>query len=105
MIHRGNKMVSSLRDSRRIRRLVVIDPGILGGAPVFRGTRVPVHLIADLVAQGASVSELQQGYPRLTGEMIRLAPVCAAVNAPHGKRHAHPWRRSLPVRVSRRKLP
>ena len=42
----------SLRELRRARRLVVSDPEILGGDPVFRGTRVPVHLIADLVAQG-----------------------------------------------------
>lgn len=105
MFHHGRKMTPSLRDSWRIRRLVVIDPQIFGGAPVFRGTRVPVHLIAGLVAQGASASELQQGYPRLTGEMIRLAPVCAAINAPYGKRRAHPWHRNLPVRVSRRKIP
>jgi uncharacterized protein (DUF433 family) len=103
--HHGRKIASSLRASRRIRRLVVIDPQTLGGAPVFRGTRVPVYLIAGLVAEGAGASELQQGYPRLTDEMIRLAPVYAAFNAPYEKRRAHPWHRNLPVRVSRRKLP
>jgi hypothetical protein len=38
-------LAASLRDLRRARRLVVSDPEILGGDPVFRGTRVPVHLI------------------------------------------------------------
>ena len=47
------ELATSLRELRRARRLVVSDPEILGGDPVFRGTRVPVHLIAELVAQGA----------------------------------------------------
>ena len=60
-------LAASLRDLRRARRLVVSDPEILGGDPVFRGTRVPVHLIAELVAQGAKPAELTEGYPRLIG--------------------------------------
>jgi uncharacterized protein (DUF433 family) len=63
---------------RRARRLVVTDPEILGGDPAFRGTRVPVHMIAELAAQGSMPAELIEGYPRLTAEMIRLAPVYAA---------------------------
>jgi Protein of unknown function (DUF433) len=52
------KLAASLHDLRRARRLVVSDPEILGGDPVFRGTRVPVRLIAKLVAQGAKPAEL-----------------------------------------------
>src|SRR4051794_15514761 len=69
------ELAMSLRELRRVRRLVVSDPEIMGGEPVFRGTRIPVHLIADLAAQGATKAELLDGYPRLTAEMIRLAPV------------------------------
>jgi hypothetical protein len=54
-------LAASLRDVRRARRLVVSDPEILGGDPVFRGTRVPVHLIAELVAQGGKPAELIEG--------------------------------------------
>jgi uncharacterized protein (DUF433 family) len=50
----------------------VSDPEIMGGDTVFSGTRVPVHLIAELVAQGAAPTELLEGYPRLTAEMVRL---------------------------------
>jgi uncharacterized protein (DUF433 family) len=42
------------RDLHRARRLVVSDPDIVRGDPVFRGTRVPVHMIADLIAQGST---------------------------------------------------
>ena len=48
---------------------------IFTAATVFRGTRVPVHVIAALVAQGAKPAELIESYPRLTTEMIRLTPV------------------------------
>jgi len=69
------ELAASMRDLLRARRLVVSDPEILGGDPVFRGTRVPVRLIAELVAQGSKPAELIESYPRLTAEMIRLAPI------------------------------
>jgi uncharacterized protein (DUF433 family) len=97
-------LAASLRDLRRARRLVVSDPEILGGDPVFRGTRVPVHLVAELVAQGSKPAELIEGYPRLTAEMIRLAPVYAAAYPLRGPRRKQPWRDRQPVRRGRRRL-
>ena len=97
-------LAASLRDLRRARHLVVSDPQILGGDPVFRGTRVPVHMIAELVAQGSTPAELIEGYPRLTAEMIRLAPVYAAAYPLRGRPRRQPWRDQQPFRLSRRKL-
>jgi uncharacterized protein (DUF433 family) len=97
-------LTSSLRDLRRARRLIVSDPEILDGDPVFRGTRVPVHLIADFTAQGAEPVELIEGYPRLTAEMIRLAPVYAAAYPLRTLRRKQPWRDRQPVRRARRNL-
>jgi uncharacterized protein (DUF433 family) len=97
-------LAASLRDLRRARRLVVSDPEILGGDPVFRGTRVPVHLIAELVAQGTKPAELIEGYPRLSAEMIRLAPVYAAAYAFRGRPRKQPWRDHQPMRRGRRRL-
>jgi hypothetical protein len=45
-----------------------------GGDPVFRGTPVPVHLIAELASEGTKAAELMESHPRLTAEMIRLGP-------------------------------
>jgi uncharacterized protein (DUF433 family) len=98
------EVATSLRELRRARRLVVSDPEIMGGDPVFRGTRVPVHLIAELVAQGSTQAELIEGYPRLTAEMIRLAPVYAAAYPLRGRPRKQPWRDQNPVRQARRKL-
>ena len=61
---------------RRLRQLVTSDPEIMGGTPVFRGTRIPVDLIADMLAQGASAEEVLEGYPTLDKERIAMAPLC-----------------------------
>ena len=97
-------LAASLRDLRRARRLVVSDPDIMGGDPVFRGTRVPVHLIADLIAQGAPADELLSDYPRLTDEMVRLAPVYAAAYPLRGRPRKQPWHDRPPVYRARQRL-
>jgi uncharacterized protein (DUF433 family) len=98
------ELATSLRDLRRARRLVVSDPEIMGGDPVFRGTRVPVHMIAELVAQGSTQAELLDGYPRLTAEMIRLGPVYAAAYPLRGRPRKQPWRDQKPVHRARRRI-
>jgi uncharacterized protein (DUF433 family) len=93
-----------VRDLRRARRLIVIDPDLMGGHPVFRDTRVPVHMIAGLVAQGSTQAELLESYPRLTAEMIRLAPVYAAACPQRARPHHQPWRDHQPVWRARRRI-
>jgi uncharacterized protein (DUF433 family) len=95
------ELATSLRELRRAKRLVISDPEIMGGDPVFRGTRVPVHVIAELVAQGSTQAELLEGYPRLTTEMIRLAPVYAAAYPLRGRPRNQPWRHHKPMRRAR----
>jgi uncharacterized protein (DUF433 family) len=94
----------SLRDLRRARRLVHSDPEIMGGDPVFRGTRVQVHMIADILSQGQTEEETLDSYPWLTAEMIRLAPIYAAAYPLQGRPRKHPWRDPPPVSVTRVKL-
>jgi uncharacterized protein (DUF433 family) len=98
------QLATSLRELRRARRLVVSDPEIMGGDPVFRGTRVSVHMIAELVAQGSAQAELLESYPRLTAEMIRLAPVYAAAYPLRGRPRNQPWRDQKPVHRARHRL-
>jgi len=98
------QLATSLRELRRTRRLVVSDPDIMGGDPVFRGTRVPVHMTAELVPQGSTQAELLEGYPRLTPEMIRLAPVYAAAYPLRGRPRNQPWRDHKPVHQARRRI-
>jgi uncharacterized protein (DUF433 family) len=98
------ELAASLRDLRRARQLIHSDPEIMGGDPVFRGTRVPVHMIADIRAQGESDEDLLEDYPRITLEMIRLAPIYAAAYPLQGRPRKHPWHDRPPVSVTYVKL-
>ena len=42
-------------------RMIVSDPEIMGGTPVFRVTRVPVYLMTDMMEQGTPVEEILNG--------------------------------------------
>jgi uncharacterized protein (DUF433 family) len=98
------ELASSLRDLRRARQLIHSDPEIMGGDPVFRGTRVQVHMIADIIAQGEADEDLQRSYPRLTPEMFRLAPIYAAAYPLRGRPRKQPWHDRPPLYVSSRPL-
>jgi uncharacterized protein (DUF433 family) len=49
---------------------IVVDPNILVGKPVVKGTRLAVEFIIDLLAQGWSEADLLRNYPSLTHEDI-----------------------------------
>ena len=49
------------------------DPDILHGKPCIKGTRIPVHLIVSLVAEGETVENIIKDYPSLTQEDIKAA--------------------------------
>jgi len=55
----------------RWRDRIVIDPAILTGKPIIKGTRLAVEFIIDLLAQGWSESEIRRNYPGLTQEDIQ----------------------------------
>lgn len=50
---------------------IVIDPGILVGKPVVKGTRLAVEFIVDLLAQGWTEADVLRNYPGLTREDIQ----------------------------------
>ena len=97
-------LAAALRELRRARSLVVTDPDTLGGDPVFRGTRVPVHSIAAMLEQGSTEADILKGYPRLTAQMVRLAPVFAQAYPIRGRPRSQPWRDRPPVQRTRERL-
>ena len=50
---------------------IVVDPTILTGKPVVRGTRISVELVVELLAAGWSHEQILASYPHLTEEDIR----------------------------------
>ena len=71
------KVDRRLRTLAAAEHMVVEDPEILGGTPVIRGTRVPVHNIAAVVEAGTPMERILQSYPSLTQSQVELAPVYA----------------------------
>ena len=61
-----------------LRQRIVMNPKIMTGKPVIRGTRIPVELLVRLLAQGITESEILEQYPRLQPEDIRSALMYAA---------------------------
>ncbi len=50
---------------------VVVDPRVLAGKPVIKGTRLAVEFVVELLAAGWDETEILQNYPGLTREDIR----------------------------------
>lgn len=46
------------------------NPNIMGGTPVFRGTRVPVQTLIDYVEAGDTISDFLEGFPTVTKEQV-----------------------------------
>jgi uncharacterized protein (DUF433 family) len=57
---------------------IAIDPKIMLGKPVIRGTRIPVELILRKLGEGATQQDLLDAYPQLKKEDIHAAMTYAA---------------------------
>ena len=53
--------------------VIVKNPNILSGTPVFRGTRVPLQLLFDSLERGRTLEEFVEGYPTVSREMAVAA--------------------------------
>jgi uncharacterized protein (DUF433 family) len=62
---------------------IEINPEVMQGKPVIRGTRVPVELVLRKLAEGATIPDLLDAYPRLSPEDIRAALHYAADTIAH----------------------
>lgn len=62
---------------------IEMDPKVMLGKPVIRGTRITVELILRKLAEGATETELLDAYPRLTREDLQAAIGYAADTLAH----------------------
>jgi len=62
---------------------IEINPKVMTGNPVLRGTRIPVELILRKLSEGAKERELLEAYPRFTKEDIQAAIRYAADTLAH----------------------
>jgi len=72
MVKKGETMEHKLLER------IEINPQILAGKPVIKGTRISVELILRMLSQGISVEEILKEYPHLTEEDVKAALAYAA---------------------------
>jgi uncharacterized protein (DUF433 family) len=50
--------------------VIITSPEIMGGTPVFAGTRVPVQTLLDYLKAGESINDFLDGFPTVTREQV-----------------------------------
>ena len=56
-----------------LENLIEINPAVMMGKPVIRGTRIPVAIVLEKLARGETEDDILAAHPRLTREAIRAA--------------------------------
>ena len=62
---------------------IEVNPKVMLGKPVVRGTRITVELILRKLGEGATEAQILDAYPRLTADDIRAAMSYAAASLAH----------------------
>jgi len=57
---------------------ILVDPNVMSGQPVIRGTRIPVSVLLEKMGEGTTEEKLLAAYPKLEKEDIRAALQYAA---------------------------
>ena len=57
--------------------LITIDPEILGGVPVFKGTRVPIKTLFQYLEDNYSLEEFLECFPSVSRELARQVLECS----------------------------
>lgn len=67
---------------------IVIDPTIMLGKPVIRGTRLTVEIIVEKIAYGAAFEDIMKDYPFIAKDDIRASLLYAAKSVAHEEIYA-----------------
>jgi len=57
---------------------IVVNPNVLAGKPVIKGTRIPVYLIIELIATGMNIKDVLKEYPELKEDDVKAALLYAS---------------------------
>jgi uncharacterized protein (DUF433 family) len=75
-------------NEKMLLKRIVINPKIMLGKPVIKGTRLTVELIIEKLAYGETIEDLKREYPFITEEDIRAALLYAAKRIAHEEVYA-----------------
>ena len=57
---------------------IAVDPNVLVGKPVIKGTRIPVYLVVQLIASGMNINDVLKEYPELKEDDVKAALLYAS---------------------------
>jgi len=57
---------------------ITVDPNVLVGKPVIKGTRIPIYLIIELIASGMTIKDVLKEYPELKEDDVKAALLYAS---------------------------
>lgn len=101
--HARREVERELNRLRKAQAMIVSDREIMRGTPIYKGTRIPVELVAEMTAEGATVEEVLAGYPALRREQVELAPLYVAAFPRRGRPAQRPWAKKKPARITRQR--
>jgi uncharacterized protein (DUF433 family) len=52
------------------KQIITSTPDVMGGTPVFAGTRVPVQTLIDYIKGGESIDDFLDGFPTVSKEQV-----------------------------------
>jgi uncharacterized protein (DUF433 family) len=67
-----------MKTEEELLKRIVVDPKVMVGKPIIKGTRIPAVHVLRLLAQGLTVEEILKDYPHLTRDDITAVLLYAA---------------------------
>ena len=67
-----------MKSEEELLERIVVNPKIMGGKPIVKGTRITVEQVLKLLAQGLSLKEIVKDYPHLTKDDVATVLLYAA---------------------------
>ncbi len=78
----------------KVKKMITVNKDVLSGTPCFRGTRIAVHDIAEMISNGDNCSAILAAYPILTEELVHAAVTYADAYPRRGRPRQRPfWRK------------
>ena len=74
------------------RDFLAVDPGIFGGEPILKGTRITCQSVLGRIEGGETLDDLVADYPEISKEGFEAALVYARTHPPRGRPSGKPWR-------------
>ncbi len=67
----STKYIANLIIMHDFQQRIEINPKVLGGKPVIKGTRIPVYVILQMLRDGTTFKKIIEGYPRIEEDDIK----------------------------------